>query len=449
MSHKIASIVLAAGKGTRMKSALPKVMHNLGGIPMIHHVVNSCREAVIDDIFVVIAENMDDMAKAVAPCKAIIQKNQNGTGGAVMAARGALKDFDGSILILAGDVPFIRPETLKSLVNASRETGLAVLGFEAANPTGYGRLMTKFKDSVSEIVEDCDCSLDQKKVTLCNAGHFCVDGRHLFQWLEKINNDNAQGEYYLTDIVAVAAAEGIACKLVTVPEDEVMGINSRVQLAQAEDILQTRLRLAAMENGVTMVDPSSVYLCADTVLAADVIIEPHVFFGAGVTIGTGSTIHSFSYVEGVKIGERVSIGPFARIRPKSVIGDDSYIGNFVEVNRSELKAGSKSKHMSYLGDVTVGEKSNIGAGTVFANYDGYNKCPTTLGQNVFIGSNSTIVSPVTIGDGAYIAAGSTMTVDIEADALAIARNRPVIREGWAAERRARLVKEKKEKKEWE
>lgn len=442
MSHKTASIILAAGKGTRMKSVLPKVMHNLGGMPIIRHVTESCRKAGIDDIYVVIAEGMNDVADAVAPFKTVIQKNQNGTGDAVMAARDALNNFDGPVLVLAGDVPFIRAETLTALVDASHETGLAVLGFEAKDPTGYGRFITKFKDTVSEIVEDRDCTPDQKKITLCNAGHFCVDGKRLFQWLEKINNNNAQGEYYLTDIVSVAAAEDIACKFVTAPEDEVMGINSRIQLAQAENILQTRLRQNAMENGVTMIDPSCVYLCADTVLAADVIIEPNVFFGPGVTIGTGTIIHSFSHIEGAKIGEKTSVGPFARIRPKSVIGNEAHVGNFVEVNRSELKTGSKAKHMSYLGDVTIGEKSNIGAGTVFANYDGYNKLHTSLGQNVFIGSNSTIVAPVTIGDGAYIAAGGTITMDIEADALAIARNRPVIRDGWAAEHRAKMAEKK-------
>lgn len=442
MSHKTASIILAAGKGTRMKSSLPKVMHNLGGMPIIRHVVDACRKAAVDDIFVVIAKGMDDVADAVAPSKTVIQINQNGTGDAVMAARDALRDFDGYVFILAGDVPFIRPETLTSLAAAARDTGLAVLGFEAADPTGYGRLITKFKDSVSEIVEDRDCTPDQKKITLCNAGHFCADGKRLFQWLEKINNNNAQGEYYLTDIVAVAAAEGVACKFVTAAEDEVMGINSRMQLSQAEKILQTRLRQAAMDNGVTMIDPSTVYLCADTQLAADVILEPNIFFGPNVTVGTGTIIHSFSHIEGAVIGERTSVGPFARIRPKSSIGDGAQVGNFVEVNRSHLKTGSKSKHMSYLGDVTVGEKSNIGAGTVFANYDGYNKLQTTLGQNVFIGSNSTIVAPVTIGDGAYVAAGGTITMDIEQDALAIARNRPVIRDGWAAEHRAKMAKKK-------
>lgn len=442
MSHKSISLILAAGKGTRMKSDMPKVMHNLGGMPIINHIIGSCRDAGVDDNFVVIAPNMDDVAKAVSPFKTVVQKTQNGTGDAVMAAREALKGFTGSVLILAGDVPFIRPETLTNLINASQETGLAVLGFEAANPSGYGRLVTKYKDTVSAIVEDRDCTPDQKKITLCNAGHFCVDGARLFEWLDAINNENAQNEYYLTDIVSVAAKDNAACKLVVADEDEVMGINSRAQLAQAENVLQKRLRTQAMENGVTMIDPDSVYLAADTNLSADVIIEPNVFFGAGVSVGKGTIIHAFSHIESASIGENAEIGPFARIRPKSKIGDGATVGNFVEVNRSELKPGSKSKHMSYLGDAVIGEKSNIGAGTVFANYDGYNKLQTTLGQGVFIGSNSTIVAPITIGDGAYVAAGGTITMDIAPDALAIARNRPVIRDGWAAEHRKKM-KDKK------
>lgn len=436
--RQIASIILAAGKGTRMKSDLPKVMHPLGGMPVIAHIVKSCRAAHSDKIIVVTAPDMPDIAATVAPAVTAVQPAQNGTADAVKAARSILEGFDGPVLILLGDVPLIRPETLTALVIAAEKTGLAVLGFEAADPSGYGRLVTDDKKFVTEIVEDRDCTSDQAKITLCNAGHFCVDGRRLFDWLDRIGNANAQGEFYLTDIVAAAAKDKAGCALVTAPEDEVMGINSRAQLAQAEKILQNKLRQKAMENGVTLTDPDTVYLAADTELAADVVIEPHVYFGPDVTVGRGTTIHAFSHIEGAAIGENASIGPFARIRPQSAIGDRATVGNFVEVNRSELKAGSKSKHMSYLGDAVIGENANIGAGTVFANYDGYNKLATTIGRDVFIGSNSTIVAPLTIGDGAYIAAGGTITMDIEPDALAIARNRPVIRDGWAAEHRAKM-----------
>ena len=408
---------------------------------MIAHVMAACGDIDPNKIAVVIADGMDDLAKAVAPAKTVIQTKQLGTADAAKSARDTLGDFDGHVFILLGDVPLVREDTLNALRDASSQTGLAVLGFETDDPTGYGRLIGD-DDYIDAIVEHKDCTDAELETTLCNSGAFCVDGKRLFAWLDSIDNKNAQGEYYLTDIVKVAANDGVRCAYVVADEAEVMGVNSRQQLAEAESILQETLRYYAMDAGVTMIDPSTVYLSADTEFGRDVIIEPNVYFGAGVRVGNGTRIHAFSHLEGAQIGEHSNIGPFARIRPKSNIGNNVSVGNFIEVNRSTMKDGAKSKHLSYLGDVTIGEQSNIGAGTVFANYDGFSKHKTIVGQNTFIGSNSTIVAPVTIGNGAYIAASSAVTVDVNNDALAIARNKTTIRDGWAVEYRTRKAEEK-------
>lgn len=437
MNKNTAAIILAAGKGTRMKSSMPKVMHEIAGLPMINHVINACSDS---DITVVIGEGMDDLSKAVHPHKTVIQENQLGTGDAVKAARTALDDFNGSIFILNGDGPFITPETLQNLADASQKTGLAVLGCDWDDPTGYGRFIIE-DDFVTEIVEEKDCTDDQREITIGNTGAYCVDGKKLFSWLDKIENDNAQGEYYLTDIVSIAASEGVTCAYALASEVEAMGINSRSQLADAEYIMQCHLREKVMNNGVTMIDPESVFLSMDTEFGMDVVIEPNVVFGKGVRVGEDTQIHAFSHIEGADIGNNASVGPFARIRPKSKIGNDVTVGNFIEVNRSEFKDGSKSKHLSYIGDTVVGEKSNIGAGTVFANYDGFNKHVSTTGKNVFVGSNSTIISPVTIGDDAMVAAGSVISKDVQGSAMAVARQKQRNLDGWAADYRAKNKKD--------
>lgn len=418
-----------------MKSSKPKVLHEIAGLPMIAHVMGACGDIDPNNVVVVIGNNMDELASAVSPAKTVIQTQQLGTGDAAKTARDVLKDFDGYVFILLGDVPLIREDTLAALHDSASQTGLAVLGFETDDPTGYGRLIGN-DDYIHAIVEHKDCDKDQLETTLCNSGAFCVDGKRLFGWLDQIDNKNAQGEYYLTDIVKIAASDGVQCGYVVADEDEVMGVNSRQQLAQAEAILQDTMRYYAMDAGVTMIDPSTVYLSADTEFGRDVIIEPNVYFGAGVRVGNGTRIHAFSHIEGTVIGDNSDIGPYARIRPESIIGNNVSVGNFIEVNRSIMKDGSKSKHVSYLGDVTIGEKSNIGAGTIFANYDGFFKHKTTVGQNVFVGSNSTIVSPVSIGANAVIAAGSTITIDVDKDAMAVARSKPTIRNGWATQYRA-------------
>jgi bifunctional UDP-N-acetylglucosamine pyrophosphorylase/glucosamine-1-phosphate N-acetyltransferase len=442
---KTSAIILGAGKGTRMKSSMPKVMHKIAGRMMIDHVIHTCKMADISDITVVIAPEMDDLKTAIAPIKTVIQKDQLGTGDAVKVARDIFKNSTGYVYILYGDAPFISPESLLKLSQSAAQTGLAILGFEAKNPKGYGRLIVK-DNYIREIVEEKDCNFTQKQITLCNAGTYCVDVTKLFGWLDKLSNHNAQGEYYLTDIVSIAAQAGVQCGFTVAKESEVMGINSREQLAKAERTLQKRLRTNAMDQGVTLIDPRTTYLSMDTEFGQDIIIEPNVFIGENVKIGSNTKIYAFSHIEGATIGTHSEIGPFARIRPTSSIGNHVSIGNFIEVNRSHFADGSKSKHVSYIGDATIGEKSNIGAGTVIANYDGFNKHNTTIEKNSFIGSNSTIVAPVTIGHGAIVGAGSTITQNINPDALVVAREKEIIREGWAEHYRMKHARDIKGKK---
>lgn len=430
MTENISCIILAAGKGTRMKSNMPKVMHLLAGQPIIKHIINTAEQMGAQDIVTVIAPGMDTVANAVEPHKTAIQYEQLGTGHAVKSALPQLSSDDGYTLILLGDVPLITPPTLGALIEAATETGLSVLGTDMPNPTGYGRLVTD-GIFVNEIVEDRDCSPEQREITLVNSGCFCVATKHLAKFLDEIQNNNAQGEFYLTDIVSVAAQHDVQCVFLVAPNHEVMGINSRSQLAEAEAELQNYLRALAMHNGATLRDPMTTYFSVDTILGQDVVIEPGVVFGPEVVVGNNVTIHAYSYLEGVKIDDDVSVGPFARVRPGSHIESGASLGNFAELNRSTLKSGAKSKHMSYLGDATIGSNSNIGAGTVIANYDGFNKPKTVLNENVFVGSNSTLVAPLTVNSGAYIAAGSTITNDVPADALAIGRARTSISDGWA------------------
>ena len=437
MNHDTATIILAAGKGTRMKSSMPKVMHKIAGRMMIHHVIEA---SLNENITVIIGPEMDDLAQAVSPYETVIQHQQLGTADAVKAARNSIGSFNGYIFILYGDVPFIQSDTLSALYDKAQDSGLAVLGFEADDPHGYGRLIAN-NDYISEIIEEKDATDKQREVTLCNSGIFCMKGSSLFSWLDKIENNNKQGEYYLTDIVSVAADDNVKCGYIVTGESEVMGVNSRVQLSQAEFAIQCHLRDLAMDNGVTMIDPDSVFLSMDTQFGTDIIIEPNVIIGENVCIESHTHIHAFSHIEGADIGESSEIGPFARIRPKSKIGNHVTVGNFIEVNRSEFKDGSKSKHLSYIGDTIIGEKSNIGAGTVFANYDGFNKHVSSTGKGAFIGSNSTIISPVQIGDGAMVAAGSTISKDVDDNSMAVARQKQRNLIGWASEYRTKNKKD--------
>lgn len=444
----LAVVILAGGNSTRMKSKTPKVLHKVAGLPLIGWLLQTVESLNPDRIVIITAPHSDAViAAAVAPHKTVVQANANGTGDAVKTALPALKDFDGKVLILLGDMPLLTAESVADLIGVcdgdEESVGLSVLGAQASDPAGYGRLVTNEDGTLAAIVEDKDCTEEQRAIDLVNTGAFCVRGDKLAEWLGRIKNDNAQGEYYVTDLPAIAAADEFKTVVSLLEdEEEALGVNDRIDLSQIEYLMQIRLRAQAMEGGVTLIDPQTVYFSYDTDIAPDVTVEPGVFFGPGVRIEEGAHIHAYSHIEGAQIGAGASVGPYARVRPKSVIENGASVGNFIEVNRSTLKAGSKAKHLGYLGDAVVGEKCNVGAGTVVANYDGYEKHKTKFGSGSFIGSNSTIVAPVEIGKGAIVAAGSTITIRVPDDALAIARVEGDVRPGWALARR-----KKKEKKE--
>jgi len=434
-----AAIVLAAGKGTRMKSALPKVLHRIAGKPMVRHVLDSLAPLGAGPVVVVLAPGMEQVAREVAPRATAVQEQQLGTGHAVLAARAALgggANLAGDVLVLYGDTPFIATETLRRMLARRRqadEPAVVVLGMRPADPGEYGRLVLAEDGYLHAIVEAKDASAEERRIDLCNSGVMAIAGAHLFSLLDMVGNDNAKGEYYLTDIVAIARSRGLSCAVVEAEVDELMGVNSRAELAAAEAILQDRLRAAAMAGGATLIDPATVWLSHDTRIGADVTIGPNVFFGPGVTVADNVEIRSFSHIEGASIAEGAVIGPFARLRPGAEIGPKARVGNFVEMKNTRLGAGAKANHLAYVGDSTVGAGANIGAGTITCNYDGYDKTHTEIGADVFIGSNSTLVAPLSLGDGAFIAAGSVVTQDVPADALGVARSRQTNKPGWAAE----------------
>ncbi len=428
----IAVVILAAGKGTRMKSDLPKVMHPIAGRPMINWLIETAEKLNPEKIIVVTAPDMDDVAKAVRPYQTVVQKQQRGTGDAVRPALDMLKGFQGKVLILLGDEPFLDKNILEKMI---KWDGLSVMAVRPLSPAGLGRMVVHDDGTLDRIIEDKDCTPEQKEIRLCNAGNFCIPNAHLENWLAQLKTDNTQKEYYLTDIPQIAEKEGFLTYVVEADAQWVWGINTRSELAEHERMAQTMLRNKAMENGATLIDPNTVYLSADTKIGKDVVIEPNVYFGSGVSVGDHTVIHAFSHIKGAQIEANVEIGPFARIRPKSVLKQGVVVGNFIEVNRSVMGAGAKSKHLSYLGDAIIGDKANIGAGTVIANYDGFNKHTTTIGEKAFIGTNSTIVAPLEIGNGAMIAAGSTINKDIPDNAMAVGRARQKNYAGWATEYR--------------
>ncbi len=441
----LAAVVLAAGMGTRMKSSLPKVMHPLAGRPMIAHLLDTVRALNPGRVVAVIGPDMPIVAKTVAPWPCVEQTERLGTGHAVAQARPVLDGFPGDVLILYGDTPLIAQASMDAM-RAARRKGAAVvvLGFRPAEPGSYGRLVTDAAGGLDAIVEAKDATDAQRAITLCNSGVMCVDGRRLFDWIAKIDNKNAKGEYYLTDIVALARAEGLPCAVVEGAEEEMLGVNSRLDLAQAEAVVQGRLRRAAMENGATLIDPASVYFSYDTTLGKDVTVEPHVVFGPGAVIEDGVHIKSFSHIEGAVVRQRALIGPYARLRPQADIGVDCHIGNFVEIKKAVIETGAKVNHLSYIGDARVGTKTNIGAGTITCNYDGFFKYHTDIGANAFIGSNTALVAPVSVGDGASIGAGSVITRSVEAGALSVARGDQKDRAGWATRFRE-VMRERKAK----
>ena len=436
------AIILAAGLGTRMKSTLPKTLHRLAGRSMLRHLLASC-EPVFNRIVIVLGPDMDAVRKEAAPHHCVVQHERLGTAHAAIQA---IEHFGtGQVAVLYADNPLIRTATLSRLLESHTPHGLSLLAFRPADAAKYGRVITGTDSLVERIVEFADASAAERAVNLCNAGVLCGAAADMGRWLQAVRNDNAKGEYYLTDLVALARANGRPVTAVEAPADELAGVNSRGELAKAEAVLQGWMREAAMDAGVTMVDPSSVFLSADTKLAADVTIEPNVFFGPGVTVASNVTIRAFSHLEGADIGPGSIIGPFARLRPGAKLERDVHVGNFVEVKAATLAPGVKANHLSYIGDASIGSRTNVGAGTITCNYDGTNKYRTTIGADVFVGSDTALVAPVTVGDGAIIAAGSVITEDVEPNALVLARGRQVQKPGRAIQLRAAAAAAKKGK----
>src|SRR5580704_10392723 len=434
------AIVLAAGEGTRMRSARPKVLHNVAGQSLLAHVLTAVDAAGTTATAVVVGPGQDEVAaeaKRVLPgAVTFVQGERRGTAHAVLAAKAAIAKLPDDILVVYGDTPLIRPQTLTQLrAPLAKGAAVAVLAFRPADPAGYGRLITS-GDELIAIREEADASPRERKINLCNGGIMALAGKNALAILERIGDDNRKHEFYLTDAVEIARGMKLRAVAVEGEEDDVRGINTKAQLAEAEAVAQKRLRDAALSAGVTLIAPETVFLSADTKFGKDVVVEPYVVFGEKVTVEDGAVIRSFSHLAGAHVGKGVSVGPFARLRPGTRLGDGSRIGNFVEVKETVLEAGAKANHLSYIGDAFVGANANIGAGTITCNYDGSDKHRTSIGKDAFIGSNSALVAPVEIGEGAYIGTGSVITDDVPADALALGRSRQVVKEGRAARLRA-------------
>jgi bifunctional UDP-N-acetylglucosamine pyrophosphorylase/glucosamine-1-phosphate N-acetyltransferase len=429
------AVVLAAGEGTRMRTSLPKVLHRMAGRTLLEHVLSTAAKADGQRLAVVIGPDQTavaDEVRRIAPNALVFEQRERlGTAHAVLAARPALAEHSEDVLVMFADTPLVSIETLERLrAELAQGAAVVVLGFMPKDAAGYGRLITRGRDLLG-IREEKDASADEKKIALCNAGLMALAGKHALAILDLIGNANAKREYYLTDAVAIARDMGLRATVIETTEDEVRGINTKAQLADAEAVLQKRLRAAALEAGVTMVAPETVFLSADTRFGKDVTIEPNVVFGPGVTVDDGAVIRSFSHLEGAHVGKNARVGPFARLRPGAELGADVHIGNFVEVKAAQIEDGVKANHLAYLGDARVGAGANIGAGTITCNYDGYAKHKTDIGKGAFVGTNSSLVAPVTIGDGAYIGSGSVITADVPADALAVGRGRQSVKAGWA------------------
>ncbi len=431
------AVILAAGAGARMKSTLPKVLHPLAHRPMVRHVLDSVLAAGAGDVTIVAGPDMSAVQDAVAPYPCVRQTNPLGTAHAVLAARGALqsaRDRGRDVMAVFGDTPLLTPETLRAMMDARRRDpgpGVVVLGFEPEDPGAYGRLITGADGRLERVAEAADASDADLAAGLCNSGVILIDGAHALEWLERIDNVNARGEYYLTDIVAAARADGRTAAIVVGDGEEVLGVNSKRELAEAEGVMQRRLRAAAMDAGVTMTDPGTVYLAADTTFGQDVTIGPNVIFGPEVSVGDGVEIRPFCHIEGTRVGKGAVIGPFARLRPGAELRSGVHIGNFVEVKNSVVGEGSKANHLAYVGDSDVGARVNIGAGAITCNYDGYFKSRTVIGDGAFIGSNTALIAPVTVGEGAIVGAGSAITRRVGEGALAVTRSSQREVEGWA------------------
>ncbi|MDX1712052.1 MAG: bifunctional UDP-N-acetylglucosamine diphosphorylase/glucosamine-1-phosphate N-acetyltransferase GlmU [Rhodovibrionaceae bacterium] len=445
-SGKLGVVVLAAGQGTRMRSAMPKVLHEVAGRPMLTHVLMVAESLSPERIVVVVGPDMPQVEAAAGTHAVVVQERQLGTGDAVAAASQALSDIaaeGGDILVLFGDTPLLREETLAALCDRRArepEASIVALAFRKSPPHAYGRIKLEPGGAIAAIVEASDASPEEQQIDLCNAGVLIAEGRVLLDLVGRLSSDNAQSEYYLTDIFALARGQGLKAAVQETLEAEVVGVNSRAELAVAERLMQERLRHDAMMAGVTFVDPDTVHLAMDTRLGRDVVIEPHVVFAEGVEIGDGVRINAFSHLAGAKVDAGAQVGPYARLRPGARVGPRARVGNFVEVKNASLGAGAKANHLTYLGDADVGEDANVGAGTITCNYDGFNKHRTVIGAGAFIGSNTALVAPVNIGSGAVVGAGSTLTEDVEDDAVALSRAPQTNRSGAAVRLRERLSK---------
>ena len=419
---KTISIILAAGKGSRMKSSLPKPLHKVTGRALIDSLLESLHNAGISENIFVLGHKNKEMKKHLGNINYVIQEPQLGTGHAVSLVKQKVKDMNSLMLICFADTPLVKPETFQKLLQSiNSKNKLAILGFRTSHPNGYGRIITNKNNSVIRIVEQRDANQDDLKVTLCNSGILAGKACDIFDYLEKINIAN-NGEYYLTDIIKVCSDSGHTVKIILGDHKEFLGVNNRSDLAEVEKIFQQQLRTAALSNGVSMINPSTVYFSFDTKVESDVLIEPNVIFGDNVTVKKNSTIRAFSYLEDCIIGKGCTIGPYARIRPKTILSENVKIGNFVEIKKSEVGENSKVNHLTYIGDTKIGKDSNIGAGTITCNYDGVSKHITNIGNNSFVGSNTSLVAPVSIGDNTTIGAGSTITKDVKSNTLAIERS---------------------------
>ncbi|MEH3121482.1 MAG: bifunctional UDP-N-acetylglucosamine diphosphorylase/glucosamine-1-phosphate N-acetyltransferase GlmU [Sphingomonas phyllosphaerae] len=444
-SRKIAVVVLAAGKGTRMKSDLHKVLHPIAGRPMLLHLLASAATLSPERTVVVTGAGREQVEAAVTPlgAKIAVQAEQLGTGHAVMQAREALAGFTGDVLILYGDVPLVRAETMRAMLDrldGEDAPAVVVLGFRPADAGAYGRLIVaEGGDRLDKIVEYKDADAAERAVTLCNSGLMAARGELLFDLLARLGNDNAAGEYYLTDVVELSGAAVV----VEASADEVTGVNSRGELAAVEAMWQQARRAQAMADGATLIAPETVWFAHDTVLGRDVTVEPNVVFGPGVSVADGATIRAFSHLEGATVGARADVGPYARLRPGAVLAETAKVGNFVEIKKATVGVGAKVNHLSYIGDAEVGARANIGAGTITCNYDGFFKYRTVIGEGAFVGSNSALVAPVSVGAGAIVGAGSVVVRDVTADSLALARGRQEERDGWAKRFRDAMTAKKK------
>ena len=447
MTNPIAAIILAAGMGTRMKSDLHKVLHPIAGRPMLLHLIDNVQTLDASRIVVVAGARREQVEAAVTPLgvEVAIQAEQLGTGHAVQQAETALNGFEGDVLILYGDVPLVSTATMARMIERLHGEGdpsVVVLGFRPADAAAYGRVIADKDGRIAKIVEYKDASADERAVTLCNSGLMAVRSADLFRLLAQVTNDNAAGEYYLTDLAELAVKDGRGAVVVETAADEVAGVNSRAELAAVDASWQAMRRVQAMAEGATLVDPATVWFSFDTKVGRDVLIEPNVFFGPGVAVADGATIRGFSHIEGATIGSGAEVGPYARLRPGAVLGEKSKVGNFVEVKKAVLGKGAKANHLTYLGDAEIGAGANIGAGTITCNYDGFFKYKTVIGEGAFVGSNSALVAPVTIGAGAIVGAGSTVTKDVEPDALRLVRPDQQSKPGWAKRFREMMTAKK-------